>query len=195
MCTGIDSATSTYPCIWCKCEKDSLPNVDKGWSIIATSRGARTIQENVELSQGRKKKFNVTNGPLFPSILLSHVVIDNLQMFLRVADVLLNQLQDYLKAEDAIKKAQKFSHWDITKHKHLKSYEDLISTLGIPNYRFYLGKNSKVLKVRSLTGPEKLKLASHIKITELLPMIATEECARIQDLWDDLLDLNSLFSK
>lgn len=114
------------------------------------------------------------------------MVIDNLHMFLRVSDVLLNQLHDRLKAEDAIGKAQKFSNWDITKHKHLKAYEDFVASLDIPNYHFYLGKNSKVLKVRSLTGAEKLKLASRINIKELLPTIHSEECAG---------HLNTLFSK
>ena len=195
MCTGIDSATSEHACIWCKCPKDDRPNVDVEWSITDTSLGARTIEENVELSQSRRKRFNVSRHPLFPTIPLSHVVIDNLHMFLRVSDVLLNQLLDRLKAEDAIDKARKFTSWDITRHKHLKAYEDFMKSLSIPNYQFYLGKNSRVLKVRSLTGPEKLKLANHINIQSLLPRVAAEECSRIQDLWDDLLALNTLFSK
>ena len=48
-------------------------------------------------------------------------------------------------------------------------YEDFISSLGIPNYHFYLGQNSRLLKVRTLTGPEQLKMASNINIHELLP--------------------------
>ena len=195
MCTGIDSATADHACIWCKCPKDDHANVSVEWSITDKSLGARTIEENVKLSQSRGKQFNVSRHPLFPTIPLSHVVIDNLHMFLRVSDVLLNQLLDRLKAEDAIDKARKFSNWDISRHKHLQAYEDFVTSLGIPNYQFYIGKNSRVLKVRSLTGPEKLKLASHIDIQSLLPGLAAGECTRIQDLWDDLLGLNTLFSK
>ncbi len=68
-----------------------------------------------------------------------------------------------------------------------------VGGVGISNYHFYVGQNSKLLKVRSLTGPEKLKVFSHIKISELLPTAAADECEQIQDLWDDLLNLNSLF--
>ena len=195
MCTGIDSATSDHACIWCKCPKDDCSNVDVQWSITDTSLGTCTIEENVGLSQRRRKQFNVSRRLLFPTIPLSHVVIDNLHMFLRVSDVLLNQLLDRLKAEDAIDKARKFSNWDISKHKYLKAYEDFVASLYISNYQFYLGKNSHVLKVRSLTGPEKLKLANDINLQSLLPGVAAEECAQIQDLWDDLLGLNTLFSK
>ena len=195
ICTGIDCATSTYACIWCKCQKEDRPNVEKEWSITDPSLGARTIEENIMLSQKRKNKFNVSHRPLFPSIPLSNVVIDNLHMFLRVSDVLLSQLIDQLKAEDRIEQAKKFSNWDITQHRHLKAYENFVGSLGIPNYHFYVGRNSRILKVRSLTGPEKLKMASRIKIRELLPNAGADVCWKIQTLWDDLLELNMLFSK
>ncbi len=93
ICTGIDSATSTYACIWCKCSKQDLPNVEKGWSITDTTHGARTIEENMRFS--RKHSFNVSHTPLFPGIPLANV-IDNLHMFLRMSDVLLTQLLDRL---------------------------------------------------------------------------------------------------
>ncbi len=195
ICTGIDAATCTYACIWCKCSKENLPNVGSGWSITDTTKGARTVEENTELGQKRKKQFNVSHTPLFPSIPLSNVVIDNLHMFLRVSDVLITQLIDRLKAEDAIEKAKKFSNLDVSKHKHLKAYEDFVGSLGIPSYHFYVGQTSKTLKVRSLIGTEKLKVTRNIKIRELLPSAAADECERIQDLWDNLLSLNSLFSK
>ena len=73
MCTGIDSATSDHACIWCKCTKDDRPNADEEWSITDTIQGARTIEENIVLSQCRKKQFNVSHCPLFPTIPLSHV--------------------------------------------------------------------------------------------------------------------------
>ncbi len=57
-----------------------------------TTLGARTTQENLELSALRKKKFNVSRKPLFPMIPLTHVIIDNLHLFLRVTDVLVDLL-------------------------------------------------------------------------------------------------------
>ncbi len=80
ICTAIDSATSTYVCIWYKCSKDDLPNVGSGWSIMDTAKGARKVEESTDLGQKCKKQFNVSHPPLFPSIPLSNVVIDNLHV-------------------------------------------------------------------------------------------------------------------
>ena len=55
--------------------------MDKQWSIVDSSKGARSIEESIKLSEKPKsqRKFNVTNRPLFPSIPLSNVVIDKIQ--------------------------------------------------------------------------------------------------------------------
>ncbi len=53
---------------------------------------------------------------------------------------------------------------------------------------------SKQLKIRSLTGPEKLKVCAHICIADLLPALPTDETARIH-LWTELLHLNQFLSK
>ena len=37
LATGIDSATSRYACIWCKCPMDEHENIDKKWSITTLS--------------------------------------------------------------------------------------------------------------------------------------------------------------
>ena len=151
--TGIDSAILEFACIWCKCPKLDRADLAQEWSISDHSLGARSIEENLELSRKRRKQFNVSHAPLFPSIPLTHVVIDNLHLFLRVSDVLISRLLDELKRQDAIEKARKFtSGFDITKHKHLERYQQFVSSLGIPSYNFYIGQNSKVLKVRSLTA-------------------------------------------
>lgn len=196
ICTGIDSATSTYACIWCKCAKQDRHDTSKVWSITDPTRGARTVEENLELSKKTRSKFNVSHAPLFPNIPLMNVVIDNLHLFLRISDVLLTRLIESLQFADAIAKAKKFSGcFDVENYKHLKAYEDFVASLGIPSYHFYVGKSSKLLKVRSLTGTEKLKLFQNIRVANLLPNISTEEHERIQHLWDELLCLNAIFSK
>jgi hypothetical protein len=50
--------------------------------------GARTTEENEQLSKEprSKKWFNVSRAPLFPTIPLTNVVINNLHLFLRVFD-------------------------------------------------------------------------------------------------------------
>ena len=51
-----------------------------------------------------------------------------------------------------------------------------------------------MLKSRSLTGPEKLKVFHNIKVWLLLPNFPCNEASKIQHLWDELLQLNMLFS-
>ena len=73
-------------------------NPEKVWSLSDTSLGARTIDENVVNAERQgKKQFNVSHRLMFQMIPLSRVVIDNLHLFLRVADVLIDLLIVELK--------------------------------------------------------------------------------------------------
>ena len=132
--------------------------------------------------------------PLFPTIPFINVVVDNLHLFLRVADVLINHLIEELCRQDAIDKAKKFSTFECSKYWHIYHYEKFVSTLGIPSYNFYIGQASKQLKVRTLTGPEKLKLFRHIDIPSLLPSIDPNTTLLVQDLWKRFLKINELLS-
>ena len=51
MVTGIDAASSDYACIWCHCKKDEHGDIELQWSLSDTDKGARTIDENVELAK------------------------------------------------------------------------------------------------------------------------------------------------
>ena len=193
--TGIDSASSTYACIWCKCGRDERFDADKEWSVTAGSKGARTIEENVEYARLPKsrKQFNVSNPPLFRSIPLSHIVIDNLHLFLRVSDVLIDLLVTEIRRCDCIEKSRRFNgRFNISAFKHVERYERFVTSLGIPSFEFYVGQTSKQLKCRSLTGPEKLKLFESTEIKFLLPGFSEERSSRLQHLWDELLKLNKL---
>ena len=64
--------------------------------------------------------------------------------------------------------------------------------LGIPDYIFY---TSTQLKVRTLTGLEKLNVLSSIDIRSLLPSFPNSESDRIQTLWTELLHINQVLSK
>ena len=123
---------------------------------------ARTIDENQRISEQSRKQYNVSNPPLFPTIPLKNVVIDNLHLFLRVSDVLIDLLSVELRRQDAIEKVKKFSSTDLTRYKHIQSYQNFISSLGIPGFEFYIGRSSKELKYHSLTGPDKLKLVKEL---------------------------------
>ena len=194
--TGIDSASSDHACIWCKCKKDERSDIHREWSLSDRDKGARTTEENVQLSQRSRarKEYNVTNRPLFSTIPLTHVVIDNLHLFLRTSDVLIDLLIVELRRQDAIENVKKFSNPDLTKYGHLQRYQTFVSSLGIPGFEFYVGRSSKELKCRSLTGPEKLKVLRNININTLLPRLSTTLCQQIQHLWNELLSLNATIS-
>lgn len=88
----------------------------------------------------------MSNAPLFPTIPLTIVVIDNLHLFVQVSDVLLDLLITELKRQDSIEKVKRFSSFDITKYKHMQGFEQFIKGLGIPSFEFYVGWTSKVVR-------------------------------------------------
>ena len=102
--TGINSAKSQYACIWCKCPNTERGDMDKTWYLTDPQFRARTVEENLSFSTLPKsrKQFNVSRQPLFPTIPLHRVVIDNQHLFLRISDVLKNHLIEELRREDAM---------------------------------------------------------------------------------------------
>ena len=71
--------------------------------------------------------------PLFPTIPLVNVLIYNLHLFLRVADIIINHLIQELWWQDAIEKAKRFASFEYSKYKHLYGYEQFVASLGIPS--------------------------------------------------------------
>ena len=164
MATGIDSATSTHACIWFECPALERFSSSQEWSISDSSKGARTIEENIAIAQSKRPKFNVSRSPLFPMIPLTRVVVDNLHMFLRVSDVCTESLLFELRRLDCFDKSTKLKN--LSRLNYLKRYESTLHMLGITGYEFWIGKESKVLKYRTLTSPEKLKLFTKISIAD-----------------------------
>ena len=191
MVTGIDSATSTYACIWCKCPALERHDCAQRWSITDTRLGARTTEENLTIARSRTKtKFNVSHEPIFPMIPLSRVVVDNLHMFLRVADTLIDMLLMELRRLDNIDKSLKVKKLD-TLH-YIKLYESTVKMIGISSFSFWIGKDSKKLKCRTLTGPEKLLLINRLKISETFPQVPHN--LKVQTLWQELVSINQILS-
>lgn len=134
----------------------------------------------------------MSHEPLFQNITLENTVIDNLHLFLRVSDVLIDLLVVELHRQDAIDKVKKFTTSDLTKY---SKYQEFVSSLGIPGFEFYIRCTSKELKFRSLTGPKKLKLFRNMNIQVLLPNNEPKSCCCIQHLWEELLGLNTIITK
>ena len=189
-CTGIDSASSEYACIWCHCPSAERHLTAVKWSITDTELGARTIEETISFVRNRKKEFNVSNLPIFPMIPLTRAVVDNLHMFLRVGDTLIDMLINSLRTMDRV--GQNLRVRSLSGLTHLGNFEKKVKELGVNGYTFWIGKESKKLKWRSLTGPEKLKVFSNIDLVNLFPDLEDNEL--VLKLWSDFLKIHQLFS-
>ena len=84
--------------------------------------------------------------------------------FLRVADTLIDLLILELRRLDKIEKTTKLK--SIDQLHYIKKYESTLKMLGISGFAFWIGKESKHLKWRSLTGPEKLIVFKKLNISE-----------------------------
>ena len=182
---GLGRANEDYACVWCKCPRQQRWDTSKKWSINDPIFGARTIEEIVKFSTG--KKFNCKAKPLFDFIPMDHVIIDTLHLFLRISDVLIDLLIRELRRSDAIEKKNTFSDgFPKDKYKHMASYEEFIKSIGI-SFNFRINKESKKLEYRDLTGPEKLKVFQNINIPMLLPQCSQNK--DIQVIWTKFMDI------
>ena len=73
------------------------------------------------------------------------------------------------------------------KAKNLDQYITFLNTSCKISFHMYADKESKQLKWRDLTGPEKMKLFQSIKIPELFPKLPNKQ--KVQQLWKDLEDI------
>ena len=105
----------------------------KQWSL---DDGSRTIEENLAISvlPKAKKKFNVSNHPIFTTIpLTSRVVIDNLHLFLCVSDVLIDLLVEDAMRLDSLKMS-KLSRLDSGK---VCAYNSILTCIPVVAYTIH----------------------------------------------------------
>ena len=144
------------------------------------------ICEAAKLSNRSQKKFNCSHEPLFPDIPLSRVIIDNLHLFLRVCDNLINLFIAQLRFADGLEKATSL---DRAKALNMTKYEEFLNTeCNIP-FHFYQCEESKQLKWRDLNGPEKYRLFSNINLIVLFPNL--QKIDVIQEIWKQFFKLNA----
>lgn len=193
---GLGAAHATYPCIWCKCPLYDKYDGRKEWSLTDVSKGARSIEEIQQQVNTRSRtveKYNSKHAPLFPSIPIDHVVIDSLHLFLRISDNLINLVIQELRRQDALDKNKTFNDgFNRSKYKHMAGWETYLNdTLKIP-FNWFVCKDSKKLKWRDLTGPEKQKLFRNIDFTRVLPN--HQKSDQISQLWKQFLTIANMLS-
>ena len=96
------------------------------------------------------KKFNVSNLQLFPSIPLTNVIVDNLHLFLRVSDVLIDLVIVELRRLDRVDKVTRFS--SLEKLAYLQKFEKAVKDIRVSGFSFWIGRQSKKLKWRTFIG-------------------------------------------
>ena len=150
---GLDAANSTYSCLWCS--KHGACSIEE---IIANARLPKSA-----------KRYNCSHRPIFPSIPLDHIVIDTLHLFLRITDLLTNLLIQDIRSQDGIDK--RTSPTFRTKATNMVAYEKFLNeTCKIP-FQWHVSPETKQLKWRDLTGPEKPRLFAKIQIPQLFPSL------------------------
>ena len=187
---GLESATSTYACIWCRCPSGQRYNMSKEWSITDPKKGARTIAEITAchtMAKSSSKRYNCAHAPLFPTIPLDHVVPDVLHLFLRVTDVLFNLLVTDIRRQDGIERCVE----ELSATTSMSKLEAFLNdTCHIP-FKFAICKETKMLKWRDLMGPEKLTLLDKINLPVLIPHLPNVDA--VQALWKDFNVYTSFF--
>lgn len=184
---GLDAANSTFSCIWCKCAKNQRHSLEMQWSIIDEEQGARTTQAIIDASKLPKRstsRYNVSHEPLFTSIPMHRVIPDNLHMFLRIGDVLINLLVTELRRQDGIDKCKLL---DRNKARHVSVYEKYLNEACKIPFQFYICKDSNTLKWRDLTGPEKYRLFSKVDWPSIFPQLPNVET--VQQIWQQFFQL------
>ena len=192
---GLESATSDHACIWCKCPKKQRHDMGLTWSLLP-DKGGRTVEEISEkskLSKSSKNRFNCSRPPLFSFIPLRRVVIDSLHLFLRIADVLINNLIRDLRTLDGVEKAASSRNSaDKGIGQSFATYIKFLNDTCKVRFQCFTD-NEKKLNWRDLTGPEKTRLFKNIDIPSLFPDLQTKD--KLQKLWFDFFHLTEELGK
>ena len=124
---------------------------------------------------------------------MDHVVIDSLNLFLRISDNLTNLLILEFRRQDSIDKKKTFNDgFERSKYQHMASLESYLNNILKIPFHWFVCKDSKKLKWRDLTGPEKLKLFRNGNIGQVLPN--HPKSGDISQLWSRFLSITNMLS-
>ena len=181
---GLEAANAEYACIWCKCPKGKRDDMTLEWSLTDVNKGARTIEEiamKSTLGKQNAERYNCCRVPLFPFIPIKRVIIDTLHLFLRISDNLTDLLIRDLKAQDDLDKKRRIKH-NMT---NLEMYETHLNEKCKIHFKWF--EDTKELKYRDLTGPEKIRLFKNTDLCQQFPRLPNND--KIQQLWSDFFTI------
>ena len=159
-------------------------DVTKTWSLTNPNEGARSIEEIQNcVRKSKMRRINIiVPGNLF---FLCHLIMF-LHLFLRITNVLINLLILELRRLDSTKRVNPRSKGSTL----IEKYEKYLNEQCKVSFHFYSDRDSKKLKWRDLTGPEKYRVFNKINIPEVFPSLP--EANKIQDIWSDFLKINKV---
>ena len=172
--------------------------VRKEKDTIATRNGQSLMYQKVlaqlnlfPVLQGyqlnRRKSSTVHDFHSFLWYLFQYSWIDNLHLFLRIMDNLVNLLITDLRRLDGVEKCTSL---DLCGAQNLKKYESFLVSACKMNLHFYVCKYTSSLKWCDLTGPEKCTLLSRIDLACLFPNLPN--APNTQKLRKDFSTLNEM---
>ena len=125
---GLKGATSHYKCVWCKVHKDHRWDTSFPLHHYESSNLKRTIKEISELAKKKgKQNYCCKHTPLV-TIELDRVIVDELDLLLRILDVLIeNLIGDALECDQKENKRKKGQQ----KNTHLTNLQTPIRSCGI----------------------------------------------------------------
>ena len=125
--------------------------------MVDQIQGAKTVQEIASMAAIKSKTttFNCNNPHLFPFIPITRVVLDAFHLFLRISDQLIHQLVRDLKQLDNITSTTRLIKICDDRMNRICSFPKFVKDLGLHDFKCYEDKDTKRLKYRDFTGPEK----------------------------------------
>ena len=151
-CLGLSGATANYACPWCLVHKDDRADISRDMEFYEREEMRRTTSKMN--SDAENKKFGSKHRPLI-NLEPNKIVPDELHLFLRINDILLQNLLDDCRQQDA--KAAVLRQ----KPECVQRLVKQINECGV-NFNIWTDKQSGTEQYTSLTGCDFRKLGSEL---------------------------------
>lgn len=187
LCLGIKAANSQQPCVWCKyvthtTKEETLdsdcwtmiPPKDENSDKNCQKNSARTIEDAIESVESGKPEDGYFKRPIFDFIPIQRYMIDMLHLFLRISDKLYELL--FVELQNEVGKTKE------ERKQNTRAFIKFVSeTCTISNVSY--SDMNKKLRLRDLSGPEKIKLFENFNLKEYVPGFESGEL--VNKIWKD----------
>ena len=188
---GLQSARSNHPCIYCKAHKDEYADYEKEFSIIDTSKKARTLEDSEKTLQlYNSGTYGYATKPLSSFIPFCNVITDVLHLMARVGQKLISLLTDELRKEDGTREL----NW--TKRPALKRFADFLKINCKIRNPVYTCRQTAEFQFRDLNVKQLEIVFSKIKVSTIFFFFQngqiSERTKSIEKIWIDFYTIYCL---